>query len=232
MAMKLAGPKVKGFSLIEALVAIAILSAVILIANSFLSALINRWGNETGLFEKAIKTSKSTLSLMDQMGAIFPYVAIDQGNVPRIYFEGNENGFISIINEKNDKSSNEVVLRVSLEEDQSGTFRVIRERWQLPKGRILRINEEIPFGPPELILGGLSSAQFSYLGWESLEDREAFQASRAQGNPPNWTNRHNALSLGMMPLSIGLTIANEDGVKQLVKTPNDAFFQPPVLDTL
>lgn len=232
MAMKLAGPKAKGFSLIEALVAIAILSAVILIANSFLSALISRWGNETGLFEKTIKKSKATLSLIDQMGAVFPYVAIDQENVPRIYFEGNENGFISIINEKSDKISNEIVLRVSVEKDQSGTLRVIRERWKLPKGRILRTNDEIPFGPPELILGGLSSAQFSYLGWESLEDRNAFRASRAQENPPKWTNRHNALSLGMMPLSIGLTMTTEDGEKQLVNAPNDAFLLPPVLDTL
>lgn len=205
-----------GFTILELLIATTILAALIYVGSTAFSLFTSRWGLREDQFQRAFEGTRGTLALMEFLQSIYPLAVPDESGIPRVYFEGTENGFITTRLIDSGDRVQEEVIRLSVRQTDDGSVNLHLERAPLD-GTGLQVTTQTPdFHPAIPILTTMDDLRFRYFGWESATVRSSQGEPGVPEAAPQWWDRFNALSAELMPSALALDMAVGDNTKTLL----------------
>lgn len=156
--------KQKGFSLIEVLVAMTILSFITLIASQAFSFFVQKWDGRLGQFDTSFMDVRSALLVDATLQEIVPYVTLNNQGEAKMYFEGNRNGFVAVTQRSIQYPNYSAVIRVSIDEKSDQTFDLTYEEWPMLDRVLITSGNKLEFSAPIILFSGLTDINFEYYG--------------------------------------------------------------------
>ena len=193
-------PKNRGFTLVEMLLTLVLLTSVLLMATRAYSLFAQRWDGQLGCFQQTANNARALLLVKRAVNAIVPYVVHDAKGQGKLYFEGNLNGFVAVASQGAFDPSYPAVIRLQLVIDQGKGYRLEYQEWPMRDNYLLHMQQSIPFSQPLVLQTGLVSPRFYYYGVASL------LASGQHKPKPQWHDEYNSLARGAMPEQVMLEL--------------------------
>jgi prepilin-type N-terminal cleavage/methylation domain-containing protein len=161
----------KGFSLIEILVAMVILSAVILISNQAFSFFSNKWNGQLGRFDNIFGQARLNMVIDDVIRNTIPYIVTTTEGYG-LYFEGNRNGFVAVSSSSLNDPDTPAVIRLSA--IQQSDFSFILQYEEAPMSiTVLRTNQDVvDFNEAITLQANIEDIQFEYYGLAAIENSQ------------------------------------------------------------
>jgi len=202
----------RGFSLIELMVALAIMSFTLLIATQGYSFFMQRWQHELGEFDSIMKQAKN-LALVEQvLKGTYPFVIRNEQEEPMLYFEGDKDGMVAVTTKALYKDGTPTVFRFSIEQKEDFTYSLVYEESKANKQRAFTHNNQaIDFERKLLLLTDVDFIEFSYFGYENRESRNDL------GNKV-WWSTFNSLNRLIMPEQVNIKFG-KNGTEQSIDIP-------------
>ena len=123
--------KIVGFTLVELLISMALLSMIVLVGASAFGLFSQRWDGQLGDFNADVVNTRNRMLVQEVLDHLVPYVALDTKGRPVMYFEGNRNGFVAVSSRSLFSSDTVAVVRFSVRQNTDLTYDVIYEEWPM-----------------------------------------------------------------------------------------------------
>lgn len=184
-----------GFSLIELLVAMAILSMTILISSVGYSFFMQRWEDNLGSFEQQADMARKMKIVQSAITSIYPYILRKSSGEPGIYFEGTKDGFIAITNRSVYGTEAPAVMRLSVAQDNDFSYHLSYQEYPLTGAPMVSLTRELEFQNALTVLEGVGDIAIEYYGFRNITEMNN-QGKRS------WWQTFNSLQRGLMPDAI------------------------------
>jgi len=184
-----------GFSLVELLVSMVLLSTIVMLASYSYSQFAKYWDGRLGKFDSVFLELRDEWLLSDILSSIHPYVVKNNQNIPRFYFEGNVNGFVAVSNKSISQVSIGAVIRISLVLNDDLTYDMLYEEAPMAYSALTRLTESPQFSAPKLLFAGLVDPKFTYFGPQVRREEEILR-------PDTWSSSYNSASTLFHPKKI------------------------------
>lgn len=161
----------KGFSLVEILVSMVILSAVILISNQAFSFFSNKWNGQLGRFDSVFGQARLNIVIDDVIRNTIPYIVTTTEGYG-LYFEGNRNGFVAVSSSSLADPDTPAVFRLSA--IQQSDFSFVLQYEEAPMSHaVLRTNQDaVNFNEAVILQTNIDDIQFEYYGLAAIENSQ------------------------------------------------------------
>jgi prepilin-type N-terminal cleavage/methylation domain-containing protein len=181
-----------GFSLIELLVATAIMTMVLLISSMGYSFFMDRWTNERTAFERVASQAKKLILTREAVQGFYPYILRAENGEPVIYFEGNTDSLIGVTGKSMFINQQMAIVRLRIEQNEDFLYRLIYEEYPLQQKTLTTLTQEFEFEYRATLLSGMKEMSFQYFGARNLE-------AYVNSSERQWWTTFNALSRKVMP---------------------------------
>lgn len=210
-----------GFSLIEILVAMVLLSMVVLVSSQAYSIFASKWDGRLGRFNQTLSEAKSLTLVQRAVDGIIPYVAFNAKDKPKLYFEGNRNGFVAVSNSPVFAPESAAVIRLQAEQLSDFTFMLTYQEWPMVSP-LLKTDQPLAFGRKITLFTHQENILFRYFGWESAKAKN--QNTGDIFAPPaqkEWFNEYNSLERELQPHKIAIMLSSERGEREFIYRLNE-----------
>lgn len=203
----------QGFSLIELMVAMIIMSSITLIGSSAYALFIKNWDGNVGQAEKLMLESQHYQFLYRVVKSISPYVAISEGENVSLVFNGQIEMIFSaasqgIFTEGKVFFSLQVVGPV-------GDKKLRYYEKSLSGSTINPFNEEVLWDFEYDLLRNVNDISFQFFGWQSLEhkaqDYIEFSTQNIRSDAQAWYDNYDSAERGLHPDLVVINLVNRDG---------------------
>lgn len=201
--------KTTGFSLVELLVAMAIMSMTLMISSLGYSFFMERWQKNLGNFDNSANVAKRLILIKQVISGMSPYVLKDDKNAAAIYFEGSEDSFIGVSTRALRKPDVPFVIRLSIKQQDDFSYNVIYESSSIEFFPVTEIRQQIIFDAPITLISGLQDVKFAYYGNTSRD-------SAVNGETKSWWQSFNSLNRKIMPEQLRIGFVKEGAQQQLI----------------
>lgn len=210
--------KQRGFSLVELLVALVILTAVIALAGQAFSLFSKGWSGRLGRFDQSFSEVRSKLIIEDTLRSLRPYVVPNQESEGRVYFEGNPNGFVAVSQRYERDREVLLVVRLSLVQAADLTYGLLYEERPFDLRSPFKAGEKLEFSAPVVLASGLTAPNFRYYG---VKPAGAIQGAiePSEFTPAEWSSSYNSLVTFQQPLKIQLTYTDAESAQNRLVVP-------------
>ncbi|TKB53946.1 PulJ/GspJ family protein [Ferrimonas aestuarii] len=199
--------KLKGFTLVEMLITLVILTSVLLLATQGYASFSSRWDGQLGRFQKVANDARSLLLVKQSLNGIRAYVTVDNANKPRLYFEGNINGFVAVTNSGAFRPGAPAVIRLQLVAEGNSGYRLEYQEWPMVDNYLLKVDQQVPFSEPIVLMTDLVNPRFDYFGVESLSRYNGISTPK-----PQWFEGYSSVRRQLMPQKIRLSLSESEMV--------------------
>lgn len=208
--------KAKGFSLIELLISLAILSMLLLLGNFSYSLLAERWNRDLGNFNDQVAVFRS-LDLVERLlVGIDDYVVLApdgslSGATPTFLFVGEEDNLVAVTSNPLFCNSCSELFKLEIVDNlNSETKALILHTYALEGVPITSVNQSFEYERSFVLLDDIVDAKFLYYGYAGLSEklqqiREAVATSKA------WTSAYSGVDEQLLPEIVLLKLTFEDG---------------------
>ena len=207
-----ADSRLRGFSLVELLVAITIFGMVVGIASYGYSLFSQHWDRWHAGFDRAAAQYQRLDLVVTSLNDALPWLVRDDAGRPGFYFLGREEGLTLVTQSAVFAPDAPAVIRLFREPDGHGRWNLVYEEAPL-QGVLLRAaSQTLPFKNRMVVLRDLPRPQFHYFGWASLQARS--QATDAAGLElaPRWYTEYDGLKRRVHPQRIAIEIGGTKAV--------------------
>ncbi|MCC2614808.1 prepilin-type N-terminal cleavage/methylation domain-containing protein [Aestuariibacter halophilus] len=198
----------RGFSLVELLVAMAILAMTIMIATMGYSYFVQRWQKDANAFDAHVDTLQALKRVQMAVTGLYPYIVRDQEQNATLYFEGSEDSFIGVSKSPFSGRQGLAVVRLSIVQSSDLSYSLQYEEAVLKNDLLLTLEQRHAFTFQQTLLSGASDMVFEYYGYENLGQKTASAARQ-------WWTSFNGSNRNVMPSAIRLQYVKE-GQQQAV----------------
>lgn len=204
-------PKSKGFTLIELMIATAILSGLLFLGGFTYQMLASRWQQELGEFQETLDITKSFNLLNGSIRAIQPYVVQNkkinnQDYEPGFLFVGRENRLLAVSKQGLFNHRYPEVFRLIVEENEDGSKNLIYQGVSTEGQLILTAQQTITFTQEITLLEKFDEIKFNYLGWDSPQVRSEGLENNAL---PTWRAEYSGLDNQLLPDEMALSLKKD-----------------------
>jgi len=200
----------KGFSLLEMLVAITVLSMVIGISTYAYSMFIRQWDGHLGRFDEAQAQYQRLEWLSAALEDTLPYVVRDDDGQPGFYFLGRDEGLTLVTMSPIFGIGEPALIRVFREPDEAGAWRLVYEEAPFAGTLLVRANQRMDFRHRLVIARGLPKPEFRYFGWPNIGSQLTIDQAIAE--PRAWFAEYDGLLRRFHPEKIELRLGNDAAV--------------------
>lgn len=202
---------VRGFTLVELMIVMAILSMVTVSATYAFSLFSRDWEVRRGGFDRA-KGQLRRLELVESaLQNTLPWAVWGEGGRVGYYFLGREEGLTVVTASPVFAADRPAVIRVFGERESATTWRLVYEEAPLTGVLLRRADQELPFQHRLVVARGLSDVRFKYYGWFSLQDRMGLESDVDSGNQ-NWFTEYDGMERVQQPEKIALILGGAESV--------------------
>ena len=161
----------KGFSLLEMLVAMTVLSMVIGISTYAYSMFIRQWDGHLGRFDEAQAQYQRLEWLAAALEDTLPYVVRDDDGVPVFYFLGRDEGLTLVTMSPIFAIGEPALIRVFREPDEGDAWKLVYEEAPFAGTLLVHPDQRMDFRHRLVIARGLPRPVFRYFGSTNLRSR-------------------------------------------------------------
>ena len=204
----------KGFTLIEMLVTMVLLSSIILIGSSAYSLFSKRWDGQLGKFDQTTQKVRDLMLVHEVLDTMIPYIVSGSDNKPGIFFEGNRNGFVGVSTKSIFDKEYQSVIRLSVVQRSDFTFDVVYEEKPMIADVLRSTQESLQFPETLVLFKGVNAPKFEYFGWSSIEDKFGVE-DLVPPKPPQWLPSYNAMNLPFPPEKVRFVFEAEGAQYEL-----------------
>jgi prepilin-type N-terminal cleavage/methylation domain-containing protein len=205
--------KLRGFSLLEMLVAVVVLSMVIGISTYAYSLFIRQWDGHLGRFDESQAQYQRLEWLATALQDTLPYMVRDDKNELGFYFLGRDEGLTSVTMSPIFGVGEPALIRVFREPDDSGTWRLVYEEAPFAGKVLAHADQRMEFRHRLVVARGLPRPEFRYFGWADLQSRVNIEDSLSTGRA--WFDEYDGLRRQFHPEKIELGLGNDVAVFEI-----------------
>ncbi|MEH8021208.1 prepilin-type N-terminal cleavage/methylation domain-containing protein [Rheinheimera metallidurans] len=209
--------KAKGFTLIEVLLAMVLLSVVMYIGSLSFSIFSERWRKDLGSFNTHVSDAKKLLLLRQLLHGAANYIVRDTNNNAVYLFYGDEQQLVFITNQPIFQTAAQALVRLTVKTLPSGEQQLLYAESSFLKQPLFR-DAPLPQPDKTMVLLQSKHVRFNYYGWRSFADRSQFMED-SEGQL-EWSATYNAASIGMLPYAVNLTWAQNEPIIYALKNDN------------
>lgn len=212
--------KTGGFTLIEILIAMLVLSIVMFIGSLSFSTFSQRWQKDMGSFTQEVANAKNLVLLQKAFSGISNYIVKDDDNEPVYFFKGNEKYLMFVTNNPVFTTDGQALIRLSVTIRADGRQQLRYEEAPFEISPLLRLTS-LPKANYSQILLTDNNIRFNFYGWEDQKQRAAFY----EGEPmsPKWIQEYFGEKSGMLPYAVNITWGSNEPI--IFPVPNDNAYQ-------
>lgn len=206
----------KGFTLLEMLVAMMVLSMVVLVASNAYSIFSHKWQGRLGHFNETAMQYRMETIVDSVLSKITAYVVFNSQHLPRLYFEGNKNGFVAVSLSSIFSSSVPAVIRLRTEQNNNFGYDLWYDEWPMQDGLLYKTTQDVKYTRSVLLLKDARRIDFNYYGWPSLADKQWDPESQQEQRPEGWSDEFNALERHVQPEKVRVDVVTESGTHSVL----------------
>lgn len=207
----MASPRaLKGFSLLEMLVAVAVMSMVIGISTYAYAMFIRQWDGHLGRFDAAQAQYQRLEWLAAALEDTLPYIVRDDAGVAGVYFLGRDEGLTLVTMSPIFGVGEPALIRVFREPDDGDAWRLVYEEAPFAGTLLARADQRMEFRHRLIIARGLPRPVFRYFGWTDLQTR--FGLEESPGTERLWFDEYDGLLRHFHPEKIELRLGSDAAV--------------------
>lgn len=199
----------KGFTLVELLIAMAIMLTMLVLSGTAYQLYTETWKRDLSRIDSTFEQFRYSELLLDAMQAILPFAVTDSG-ARAYYFLGREEGFTAVTYAPVYHTGFPAVIRVFREQNDNGSFRLVYEEASLQHTVLKDATQSLPFSYRQVVADNLTALTFSYYGWDDINTRtnSAEAYSDSFGKRPQWHVEFDAFKRSIHPEKIKVTMAD------------------------
>lgn len=203
----------RGFTLVEMLVSMALLSMVLLISANAYSLFSERWNGRLGKYNSSFALAKQMTLTQEVLKSVRAYVVLSGENEQaKLYFEGNRNGFVGVSEKSLFSPATPAVIRFQFVQNADFTFRLEYQESLMSNSLLMRAQQQIEFDTSVVLFDGLTDVGFEYFGWESFKAKTAYLNNPTQQNfNKQWSENFNSLERDVQPEFVKIYFTASDG---------------------
>jgi prepilin-type N-terminal cleavage/methylation domain-containing protein len=194
--------KARGFTLIEVLLAMVLLSIVMYIGSLSFSVFSERWSKELGGFNQDVSETRKLLLLRQLFLGAANYLVRDASDDPVYLFDGNSQHVKFVTNAPIFQTDNQALVSLEVKTLADGQQQLVYNEYSFRNGPLLELNSRAA-SQQSLVLLQASNIRFNYFGWESFAARSRY-IEYTEGTL-QWHAQYNAVDIGMLPYAVNLT---------------------------
>lgn len=199
--------KSSGFTLIEVLIATAIMVSLIGVATLSFSLFSNGWSKQQNKFNRVFEQQKLAYLTFQAIENISNYL-ISNDSESEYVFLGDGKSMLFVTHSP--VSTRSAMALVKLEVETNGHEEVlIYKEYAFTEKIYHRAGMEFDFNF-KLEVSSASSIRFNYFGWENYGDKVEF--IEGEGNSPAWLKQFDAATARMLPLAINIIFDEDEPV--------------------
>lgn len=206
--------RVAGFTLVELLISMSLLSMIIMVGSSAFGLFGKKWGGQLGNFDLKVQSARNMMLVQDTLDSLVPYVVTGERGKPIIYFEGNRNGFVAVSSRSLFSHGSLSVVRFSVKQNPDLTYHVLFEESPMTQAPLVAIDQELEFLKPITLFKAVQSPRFEYYGEVEPSGKEyidEFEEISRQG----WMTDYSAVRSSNAPAKARITFDTADGRFQI-----------------
>lgn len=200
----------RGFSLLEMLVAIIVLSIVIGTSTFAYSLFVREWDGHLGRFDEAQAQYQRLEWLATALEDTLPYTVRDEQDQLGFYFLGRDEGLTLVTMSPIFVVGKPALIRVFRESDEDGTWKLVYEEAPFADTLLARADQRLEFRHRLVIASDLPRPVFRYFGWANAGSR--LTAEEAFAEQRSWFDEYDGLVRRFHPEKIELQIGDEIAV--------------------
>ncbi len=204
--------QVKGFTLIEMLVALAIFGMVVGIAGYGYSLFTRDWEGRLGRFQQAQDRYQRLDLVVAALENTLPYLVRDDAGRSGFYFLGRTEGLTFVTLSPVFSPGELAVVRVFREQDAEGRWNLLYEEAPLAGVQLRLASQTLPFQHRMVVLRDVPEPRFRYFSWASVDDKIAAANEPDLGLKPHWLDELDGLVRHVHPQRIGLGLGDSEAV--------------------
>ncbi len=201
--------KSTGFTLVELLIAVSILSALLFTGTYVYQMLAERWDKELGEFNNSVTISKHFSLFNNLLKGIHPFIVIDEKSdikKPAFLFIGHNKRLLSVSRTGLFNPSYPEIFRISAKQKESGLYDLIYQSVSTKKVLLLTAQQEITFDNQIILFNDLDDINFEYLGWSGFVEQSNAPET---GIKPRWRNTFSGIDHQQMPIKMLVRLNKE-----------------------
>ena len=211
-------PKSRGFTLIELMIAISILSLLMFTGTYAYQLFMSQAEKSLGTFEVTAVEMKNFSLLQDLVIGIQPYIIWEKNHEsrkPTFFFEGHEHSLLSISHSGIYSTDNLEIFRLSAQAKENGKTDLIVQTLSSDNLLLLDSEQELLFENELVLFRNLDTVEFSYYGWNHfMEESEAIESNKDAN--PIWHNQYSGLAAQMIPEIVKIIIKVENKESEFI----------------
>ncbi|MDT0602814.1 prepilin-type N-terminal cleavage/methylation domain-containing protein [Thalassotalea castellviae] len=200
---------IKGFTLIELMIAISILSLLLLTGSYTYSLMSSRWSKELGNFAIAEKNAKHIELTQRLLEGIQSFIVVNPQKKPFFFFIGHNTSLLAV--SQSGFFANEVseIFRLSAVEKSSGLFDLVYQSKSTQNLLLKGTEQIIEFDQSLVLFSDLTQISFEYFGWRNIDEK----TNDEQNNfAPFWQQSYSGIDKQYMPEKLTLTLVKNNKI--------------------
>jgi len=217
-----------GFTLIELMIAISILSMLLFTGSYTYSLMSQRWNKELGTFSTSAKIAKNLTILQRLIEGVQPYVVIDNKKSPSFFFIGDETSLLAVSRAGIFSGDYPEIFRLTTIENSNGLVDLVYQSASTENVLLIGTDQEINFTKKLVLFNNLEKVEFRYYGWNNLSEKSN---SSENGKHKNWLPNYSGINKQLTPelINLKLTKSNSDIQISIFLDSNPEHFLSPYM---
>tara|TARA_R110000772_G_scaffold154487_1_gene265506 strand:+ start:9023 stop:9718 length:696 start_codon:yes stop_codon:yes gene_type:complete len=192
----------RGFTLIELMIAISILSLLLFTAGYSYSLLSSRWNHELGQFSSSAKRIKHLGLTQKLLEGVQSFIVVNDDDKPFFFFIGNNDSLLAVSQAGIYDNDAPEIFRLTALKKAEGSFDLIYQSTSTKITMLKKTNQNIEFTKTLILFSGLDNVVFNYYGWNHFDDK-----SNSNGaNKQTWYSKYSGIDRKYMPSKMTLTL--------------------------
>jgi prepilin-type N-terminal cleavage/methylation domain-containing protein len=193
----------KGFTLIELMISITILTLLLFTGSYSYSLMSERWNKELGQFSSSAKTSKNLVLLQSLLEGVQPYVVVNSKKTPSFFYIGDKTSLLAVSRSGLFSGEYPEIFRLSTITKENGKVDLLYQSASTEDILLTGTEQNINFSREVVLFQNLDEVNFSYYGWEHLYQKNA---EDKKGKVALWSERFSGIDNQLMPEKYGMTL--------------------------
>jgi prepilin-type N-terminal cleavage/methylation domain-containing protein len=213
----------RGFTLVEMLVSMVLLSMVLLISSNAYSLFSQNWNGRLGHFNQSVAQAKNLILVQESLKSIISYVVTNDQQQAKFYFEGNRNGFVAVTLRSLYTPEVAAVIRIQITQNADFSYKLVYQEASMVSELLTKATQPLSFSEPIILFNNISNAEFEYFGWPTGQSK--FWTPDSNSTEPEskaWFDEYNSLERNIQPEQIRITFTTNEGAYSLQAKLNDS----------
>jgi prepilin-type N-terminal cleavage/methylation domain-containing protein len=193
----------KGFTLIELMISISILSLLLFTGSYSYSLMSERWNKELGQFASSAKNYKHLELVQRLLEGVQPYVVVDNKKKPSFFFIGDNNSLLAVSRSGIFSGEYPEIFRLSTINKTNGKVDLIYQSASTESILLKGTEQSINFTHQLVLFSNLDNIQFNYYGWSHLYEKNAVDKKNKKAQ---WFERFSGIDNQIMPEKYSVTL--------------------------